>query len=139
CKQIWGSAAVPTPEYVVLSSETDCSQAVARLGLPLIVKPAREGSSVGMSKVTSADQMVKALTLARRYDACVIAEQWVGGGEYTVSLLGGKALPAIRIETPRDFYDYEAKYNSDSTRYLIPCGLSADEESELGSLAERAF
>lgn len=139
CKHIWSALDLPTPAFVILASTADCGLAVNELGLPLIVKPAREGSSVGMSKVTVAAEIESAYRLAREYDHCVIAERWVGHGEYTVSLLGEQVLPAIKIETPRAFYDYAAKYTEDTTRYLIPCGLDEGSEAELGELAALAF
>ncbi len=139
CKHIWSALDLPTPAFVMLGSTADCELAVAELGLPLIVKPAREGSSVGMSKVNTASEIEAAYAVAREYDSCVIAERWVGNGEYTVSLLGDQVLPAIKIETPRAFYDYAAKYTEDTTRYLIPCGLDEASESELAQLAALAF
>jgi D-alanine-D-alanine ligase len=110
-----------------------------RLGLPLFVKPANEGSSVGVSKVRQAGETRQAWQEAAKHDALVIAERFVGGGEYTVPVLNGRALPVIKIEPASDFYDYEAKYLRDDTRYLCPCGLSAEQEGEMQRLAERAF
>ncbi|MEX0901009.1 MAG: D-alanine--D-alanine ligase [Gammaproteobacteria bacterium] len=139
CKQIWRSLGIRTPPFTVLRNDDDCHRAVDDLGLPLIVKPSREGSSVGMAKVSGADQLGDAFRDARRYDAVVFAEQWIHGAEYTVAVLDGAALPAIRLETPREFYDYAAKYTVDSTQYHIPCGLDAESEASLGELAVRAF
>lgn len=139
CKQIWHALGLRTPEFALLRDGSDCDRVVATLGLPLIVKPAHEGSSVGMSKVSDAADLPSAFALARRYDACVFAERWITGAEYTVAVLGDEALPAIKLETPHAFYDYDAKYVSDDTRYLIPCGLSEDAERALGEIALRAF
>ncbi len=138
-KRIWQGLGIRTPEFVVLENERDCASAVESLGLPLMVKPAREGSSVGMSKVTAAAGMRAAFELARRSDAVVFAERCIVGAEYTIALLDGAALPTIKLETPRAFYDYAAKYTDDTTRYLIPCGLDPDAERSLGELAVQAF
>jgi D-alanine-D-alanine ligase len=110
-----------------------------RLGTPLFVKPASEGSSVGMSKVRNAADLEEAYALAVNYDPVVIAEKFIDGPELTVAILGERVLPIIRIETPREFYDYEAKYLADDTRYLIPCGLAAKKESEIQALCLKAF
>jgi D-alanine-D-alanine ligase len=104
------------------------------------VKPVSEGSSVGMSKVQrDAEELKAAYETAAQYDAVVIAEQFVQGQEYTVAILNGKALPAIRLETPRDFYDYAAKYQENTTQYLCPCGLDAATEQRMQALALQAF
>lgn len=138
-KQIWQAQGLPTPPYRVLSDEADARQAVDRLGLPLIVKPAREGSSLGMSKVSLPEEMVPAFRQAREWDDRVLAERWITGGEYTVAILGEAALPAIRLETPHVFYDFDAKYRADSTRYHCPSGLDPAGEAALGALALTAF
>ena len=115
-------------------------EAVARqLGLPLFVKPANEGSSVGIGKAKSAGQLQAAYREAAKHDRLVIAERYIGGGEYTVAILGDAALPAIKVEPASEFYDYEAKYLRDDTRYLCPCGLSAEREAEMQRLAQQAF
>ncbi|MHB8472983.1 MAG: D-alanine--D-alanine ligase [Gammaproteobacteria bacterium] len=139
CKQVWLGAGLPTPEYVQLHSETDCAHALQRLGLPIMVKPAHEGSSIGMSKVIDGAELVAAYRLAARYDSCVIAEHWIEGSEFTIAILGREALPVIRLQTPHAFYDYAAKYQADSTRYLCPCGLAAGQEAALQKLAVQAF
>ncbi len=138
-KQLWLGADLPTPAYVMLSCEADLQRAVDELGLPLMVKPAREGSSIGMSKVEQADELESAWREAMKYDSEVLAEQWVHGGEYTVAILNGEALPVIRLETDNVFYDYQAKYQADDTRYLCPCGLSEEQERAMQALALRAF
>ncbi len=139
CKQLWQALGLPTPAMVELCEEGDLSIAIEQLGLPLVVKPNHEGSSVGMSKVVQAEQLLPAWQLARQYDDCVIAEPWITGGEFTVAVLDGEALPPIKIETPREFYDFEAKYQQNSTRYLCPCGLSDEGVAALQTLALRAF
>jgi D-alanine-D-alanine ligase len=110
-----------------------------RLGLPLMVKPVNEGSSIGMTKVRAAGDLEEAYALAVNYDRAVIAEKLIDGSELTAGILGDDALPLIRLETPRDFYDYQAKYTADDTRYLIPCGLPAPKEREIQQLCLRAF
>jgi D-alanine-D-alanine ligase len=138
-KRLALAVGVPTADFVVLGGPQDFDLALERLGLPLIVKPATQGSSVGMSKVESAAQLPQAYAAAAQLEALVFAEPWIPGKEYTVAILQGEALPAIRIETPRTFYDYEAKYFRDDTRYFCPAGLSAAAEAHLASLALAAF
>ena len=138
-KLLWHAAGVPTPRCELLSRDADLTGVAARLGLPLMVKPANEGSSIGMSKVRDAAQLDEAYALAVNYDSVVIAEQFIDGPELTVGILGGDALPVIRLETPREFYDYEAKYHAAYTRYLIPCGLPPDAEGAIQREALRAF
>jgi D-alanine-D-alanine ligase len=110
-----------------------------KLGIPLFVKPASEGSSVGMSKVKRVGDFEEAFSLAINYDPVVIAEKFIDGPELTVAILGEQALPVIRIETPREFYDYEAKYVANDTRYLIPAGLTEKKEQEVRALSLEAF
>jgi D-alanine-D-alanine ligase len=138
-KRLAHAVGVATSEYVVLRGELDFEVAIERLGLPMIVKPATQGSSVGMSKVEQASQLPAAYEAAARIESSVFAEQWISGKEYTVAILQGRALPAIRIETPKTFYDYEAKYFRDDTRYYCPCGLSEQAEQHLAHLAVAAF
>lgn len=138
-KQIWRAAGLPTPDFLIVDTRMDPTSVVARLGLPLMVKPAREGSSIGISLVTRAEELPAAVALAREFDPQVLLESYIRGGEYTVALVDDEVLPAIKLETPRAFYDYEAKYHSDTTRYLCPAGLSAEEEAALGMLARQAF
>ncbi len=139
CKQLWHGMGLPTPQWHVLQSEADCQQAVDTLGLPLMVKPAHEGSSIGMSKVEQADRLVEAWRLAATYDDCVIAEQWITGSEYTAAILGNQVLPLIKLETPNSFYDFDAKYVADTTNYICPCGLDENTETHLASIAMQAF
>ncbi|QFU02251.1 D-alanine--D-alanine ligase [Halomonas sp. THAF5a] len=138
-KLVWQALGLPTPESVMLGPDADWQAVVERLGLPLIVKPVHEGSTLGISIVESRDALEAAYRDAARFDARVMAERFIQGEEYTVSLLGDEVLPAIRVEVPGGFYDYEAKYVSDDTRYHLPCGLSADEEAELAGLCREAF
>jgi len=138
-KLLWQAAGVPTPPYVMLTRETDFRAVADHLGLPIMVKPANEGSSIGMSKVRRAQDLEEAFALAVNYDDVVIAEKFVEGTELTGGILGDIALPLIRLETPRDFYDYEAKYLADDTRYIVPCGLAADKEREVQELGLAAF
>ena len=138
-KRIWQADGLPTAAYLSLDKNTDFKAAAKKLGTPLFVKPASEGSSVGMSKVKRAGDLEEAFALAVNYDPVVIAEKFIDGPELTVAIVGERVLPIIRIETPREFYDYEAKYNANDTRYLIPCGLSAANEKKLQALALKAF
>jgi D-alanine-D-alanine ligase len=138
-KLVWRAAGLPIPAFELLTAETDFDAVIQRLGLPLFVKPANEGSSVGISKVKHASELREAYELAAKYDPLVIAEQFVGGGEYTAAMLGGVALPVIKIEPATEFYDYEAKYFRDDTRYLCPCGLPAAQEEEMQRLAQQGF
>ncbi|MBM4227406.1 MAG: D-alanine--D-alanine ligase, partial [Gammaproteobacteria bacterium] len=124
-KQIWRAAGLPTPDFVIVDERLDSAAVIARLGLPLMVKPAREGSSIGISLVTRAEDLPAAVALAREFDDDVLLESYIRGGEYTVALVDDEVLPTIKLETPRAFYDYEAKYHADTTRYLCPAGLSA--------------
>ena len=138
-KQLLVGAGIPTPPYLVLEEDFDPDYVVATLGLPVMVKPALEGSSIGMSKVNESEDLLNAWQQAVAFKGKVLAERWIEGREYTVAILGDLSLPAICLETPRDFYDYEAKYQADDTRYLCPCGLSIEEEHRLQRLALAAF
>jgi D-alanine-D-alanine ligase len=138
-KLIWQAAGLPVPEYAVLDDNSDFAAIERDLGLPLFVKPAREGSSVGISKVKAAGGLQAAYEAAARHDDLVLAERYLGGGEFTVAILGEQVLPAIRIVPATEFYDYEAKYFRDDTRYLCPCGLPAELEAQMQDLARRAF
>ena len=138
-KRIWHAEKLPTAPWEVLTRETNFRITARRLGMPLFVKPASEGSSVGMSKVQRAGDLEEAFALAANYDPVVIAEKFIDGAELTAGILGEQVLPIIRIETPREFYDYEAKYLANDTRYLIPCGLTKKKEEELQALCLAAF
>ena len=130
---------LPTPPFRVLTGVADLAGLPDELGLPLAIKPVCEGSSLGMSKVTDAADLEAAYELACRRDGGVSAERWLDGGEYTTGILQGTALPIIRIETPRSYYDYQAKYFSDSTRYHCPAGLSAEQELRLRKISRQVF
>ena len=138
-KQVWQACGLPTPPFELLSARTDFRAAAERLGLPIMVKPATEGSSIGMSKVRAAADLEEAFALAVNYDRVVIAEKFIEGTELTAGILGREPLPLIRLETTRDFYDYEAKYVRDDTRYIVPCGLPAAKEAEVQQLCLKAF
>ena len=138
-KMIWQAGGLPVPQCELLTADSDWAGVAERLGLPLFVKPANEGSSVGISKVKSLAELPAAFHEAVKHDALVIAERAVLGGEYTAAILGDTALPVIRIVPANEFYDYEAKYLRDDTRYLCPCGLSAEQEAEMQGLALQGF
>jgi D-alanine-D-alanine ligase len=138
-KRLAAAMGVMTADSVVLRTVGDCQPAPERLGLPLIVKPATQGSSVGMSKVTTAADMEPAYRAAAAVDDVVFAEKWITGAEYTVAVLHRRVLPAIRIEAANAFYDYEAKYTRNDTKYHCPAGLSAQAEAHMASLALAAF
>ena len=139
CKQFFEGAGIPTPAHRVLDENSNIKQVQTDLGLPLMIKPALEGSSLGMSKVERLEELLPAWQQAAQYQGAVIAERWIEGAEYTVAILGQQALPVIRLETSNTFYDYAAKYQSDETRYHCPCGLSQIEEAHLQDLALSAF
>jgi len=138
-KMIWQAAGLPIPEYEALTAPTDWNAVAEHLDLPLFVKPASEGSSVGVIKVKTVEALPAAYAEAAKHDKVVIAESFMSGGEYTVAILNGKALPAIKIEPANEFYDYEAKYLRDDTRYLCPCGLDAEQEAEMQHMAQLGF
>ena len=138
-KRIGSSEKLPTAPWEVLTKDTNFRIAARRLGTPLFVKPASEGSSVGMTKVKRPGDLEEAFALAVNYDPVVLAEKFIDGPELTCAIVGEQVLPIIRIETPREFYDYEAKYLANDTRYLIPCGVPKKKEEELQALCLRAF
>jgi D-alanine-D-alanine ligase len=137
-KLLWLGAGLPTPRFVSLSADADWSAVVADLGTAF-VKPALEGSSLGMTKVFEGEALSAAYQSAVTYGSSVLAEQFIAGDEYTVAILGDRALPSIRIEAPHDFYDFDAKYRSEETAFTCPSGLSRGEEAELADLAMDAF
>ncbi|MAZ69031.1 MAG: D-alanine--D-alanine ligase [Porticoccus sp.] len=138
-KQFWQGVGLPTAKFAVLNDSTDWQETLDALGGVVMVKPSHEGSSLGMTRADSAAELKKAWVEAAALDSSVIAEQWISGAEYTVALLNGEVLPPIRLETDHSFYDYNAKYLADDTRYLCPCGLDQDREAELKELALTAF
>tara|TARA_R110001606_G_scaffold154277_2_gene295907 strand:- start:2310 stop:3251 length:942 start_codon:yes stop_codon:yes gene_type:complete len=138
-KQVWSAVGLPTPESIMLDAGSDWSAVVAQLGLPLIVKPVHEGSTLGISIVKSQAALEAAYHEAAQFDARVMAERFIVGDEYTVALLGNQVLPAIRVEVPGGFYDYEAKYIANTTQYHLPCGLPTEQEAALADLCQQAF
>jgi D-alanine-D-alanine ligase len=139
-KMIWLANGLPTPRYRILAGGDDWGAVAKELGLPLIVKPANEGSTLGLTKVTSVEKLEQAYELAaKKFHDIALAEQFIDGPEYTVSILGDEALPLIRIEAPQGNYDYQNKYFTNDTKYHCPCGLEASEENRLRALALQAF
>ena len=138
-KLLWRALNVMTPDFEILTADSDFAAVEKKLGLPLFVKPANEGSSIGISKVKQTGGLEAAYLLAAKADPLVIAEKFVGGGEYTVGILGDMALPIVRIVPKNEFYDYEAKYLRDDTEYLCPCGLSVEKETQIQAEALQAF
>ncbi len=138
-KQLWAGIGLSTPEFAVVHADSDWDQVLKNLGGDAIVKPAHEGSSIGMARVQSGVELAEAYAQAAHYDGSVLVERLITGSEYTVAILDGEALPPIKLETDHRFYDYDAKYLADDTRYLCPCGLDAEREKGLKALALRAF
>ncbi len=142
-KLLWRGAGLPVPDYALLTSDSDFAAVERQLGLPLFVKPANEGSSVGITKVKAPGTLVDAYREAARHDSLVLAERYLGGGEFTVGMLGDgdklRALPVVKIVPATEFYDYEAKYFRDDTRYFCPSGLPPEKEAEMQALAKQAF
>ena len=138
-KLVWKALGLPIPDFVLLDQDSDWEAVVAQLGLPLFVKPGREGSSMGVVKVKSVAELAAAYEVARQYDDEVLAEQFIGGGEYTAAVLDGVVLPAVKIEPATEFYDYDAKYFRDDTVYRCPCGLPAELEAQIAGYVKKAF
>lgn len=138
-KLVWQAAGIPVPDYEILTPKSDLASVQARLGLPLFVKPANEGSSIGITKVKKKSELKKAFSMAAHYDPIVLAERYLSGGEYTVGILDDRPLPVIKIEPATEYYDYAAKYERDDTKYLIPCGLTEAKEAAMQELALHAF
>ncbi len=139
CKQFWRGVGLPTADFMALKEDTDWQAALEKLGGKAMVKPSHEGSSIGMAVATDAGDLELAWREASRFDSLVMAEQWLSGPEYTVAILGDEVLPPILLQTDNSFYDYEAKYESDQTRYICPCGLDEKREAALKALAWQAF
>ena len=137
-KMVWLASGLPTPRYAILEAGTDWDAVVAELGLPIFVKPAHEGSSMGATKVTEAAQLEGAWELAARYDSLVIAEEFIRGDELTAPFLENRPLPLVRIVAPDGNYDYQNKYFTDDTRYDCPCGLPAEQEAALQALVMKS-
>lgn len=138
-KEIWKANELPTPEFLRLSRKSDIPRVVEKLGLPVMVKPAREGSSIGVAKANSADDVDRAWRDALEFDDIVIAERFVRGGEYTIGIVGRNALPIIRVETPSGFFDYHAKRAANPANYFCPSGLDTAREESYKNLALKAF
>ncbi len=138
-KQIWLGQGIPTPGFRVLKDSVDPDALAEELGLPMIFKPALQGSSIGITKVRAKEEITAAWKHARNFGDAVIAEKWIDGQEYTVAVVGNHALPVICLETPRVFYDFDAKYQSGDTQYHCPCGLSAAQETSIKEQVLQAF
>jgi D-alanine-D-alanine ligase len=138
CKRIWRGEGLLTPPWVVVSTIAQAQAAAIELGLPVMIKPVAEGSSVGVAKVNTLDALPAAFAEAQRYGQ-VLMERYIHGEEFTVAILNGHALPVIRLSTPHEFYDFDAKYLANDTQYDIPSGLSVDAESHMQSIALQAF
>ena len=138
-KQFWLGVGLPTAKFAVLDENTDWQKTLNELGGVVMVKPAHEGSSLGMTRADNPEMLEQAWQAAAKLDSSVIAEQWISGSEYTVAMLDGEVLPAIKLETDHTFYDYDAKYLANDTRYLCPCGLDEQQEQSLRELAKKAF
>ncbi len=139
CKLMWMGAGLPTPAFQFLHEKKDLDLAEANIGFPMAVKPSREGSSLGVGKANNHDELVQFWHKARQLDDIVLAEKWITGTELTVAILDGRALPVIKLEAEGEFYDFDAKYVSDETAYICPCGLASELEIEVQELAVRAF
>ncbi|MDA8382521.1 MAG: D-alanine--D-alanine ligase [Betaproteobacteria bacterium] len=138
-KLVWGAVGIPTPRFALLEADTDFAAVAAQLGLPLIVKPAREGSTIGLSKVRRADELGEAYARAATHDPLVLAEEFIAGAELTAAVLGDTPLPLVRIEPEAELYDYHAKYFSEATRYACPAGLPEETEAAIAREALRAY
>ena len=138
-KQIWQAMGLPTPGFFIIDSQQSCEQALETLGLPLIIKPVLEGSSIGISKVENREELLPSWKKAQLCGGHVIAESWIEGNEYTAALLDDQVLPMIKLKTSHKFYDYDAKYDADDTQYICPCGLADDREAVLAELTKNAF
>jgi D-alanine-D-alanine ligase len=138
-KLVWDASGIPTPHFAMVQADTDWNQVAHHLGMPVIMKPAREGSTIGLTKVASAQELAAAYALARKYDELVIAEEFIGGQELTASVLGEQALPLVRIEAPQGNYDYQNKYFTDETKYFCPAGVRAELEDEIRAVALKSF
>ncbi len=138
-KLVWHAAGIPTPQYRLLTPQSDLQRVVAEIGLPLIVKPAREGSSIGVTKVNAASEMAAAFEVAYRLDPLVIAEEFVSGEELTAAVLGAEVLPLVRIEAPEGKYDYTNKYFTDVVRYHCPAGVAAKTQAAIDAAVLDAF
>lgn len=138
-KWLWRGAGLPTPDFVQVSANRPFDRNAFSIPFPVIVKPCHEGSSIGMRKVDNLDDLADAVAFAEQYDSEVLIERWITGSEYTAGVLNGEALPLIQLKTSHAFYDFEAKYQSNDTQYICPCGLPAEVEQKIQMLALQAF
>ncbi|MDW3096312.1 MAG: D-alanine--D-alanine ligase [Gammaproteobacteria bacterium] len=138
-KKLWETADVQSPKFMQIDEAIDYQQIVSLLSIPFVIKPSLEGSSLGIHKISSEEEFLLAKKDAYKYQGALMAEQWIDGEEYTVAVLNGVALPVIKLETPHEFYDYDAKYQASDTQYILPCGLPEIEENVLKSEALNAF
>lgn len=138
-KQLWRGVGLSTPDYALLNADSDWQSIMESLGGVAMVKPCHEGSSIGMAKVSTAAELARAYETASRYDSVVLAERYISGAEYTVAVLDRQVLPPIKLETHHQFYDFDAKYEADDTRYICPCGLAEADEARLRELVLAAF
>lgn len=138
-KLIWAGLGLPTPEFRSVTRNDDLAGVLDSMGGAIMVKPPHEGSSIGMSRATTEAELVAAVDKALEHDDVILLERWVEGAEYTCAVLANEALPVIRLKTPNQFYDFEAKYQSNTTEYLIPSGLSDEDEARLQQLSLQAF
>ena len=138
-KLVWDASGIPTPRFAMVGPGTDLEKLGAVLGMPLIVKPAREGSTLGLTKVKSHGDLAAAYAMAAGFDELVIAEEFIAGQELTASILGDKPLPLVRIEAPEGNYDYQNKYFTDDTKYYCPSGIRAEIEEEIRQVALKSF
>lgn len=138
-KLIWQAAGIETADFLIVDEHSSWSDVEATLGAKMMIKPANEGSSIGMSVVISEQSFNDAMAVALQFDSQIIAEKWIEGNEYTVAIVGGATLPIVRLKTDNSFYDYKAKYQSNDTQYIIPCGLNATEEKNIQAVALKAF
>tara|TARA_R110002096_G_scaffold46310_6_gene123524 strand:- start:4233 stop:5183 length:951 start_codon:yes stop_codon:yes gene_type:complete len=138
-KHVWRSLGLPTPDFHIVRRDDHTGLRMPETGLPAMVKPASEGSSLGVSRVCESAELADAIAHAMTFDDVVLVEKWIDGGEYTMSIVDGEPLPIIKLETPHEFYDYDAKYHADTTRYLCPCGLSDASMESVTTLALDAF
>lgn len=139
CKQLWLGCGLSTPEFTIASTEEELEPALEKIGFPIMVKPPHEGSSIGMAKADNLADLHEAFQNAKEHDEYILLEKWIQGQEYTCAILNGQALPVIRLVTPNDFYDFQAKYESNQTQYLCPCGLTPEDEEAVQQLSLAAF
>lgn len=138
-KLIWQAAGIATADFLLVDDQSTWTEVHACLGNKMMIKPANEGSSIGMSVVDSEASFNEAMTTAMKFDSLIIAEKWIAGNEYTVAIVGGEALPMIRLKTDHTFYDYDAKYQANDTQYIVPCGLDTNVEKTIQKEALKAF